>query len=334
MRHRVCGTAGAIVVVSLASVPAVSQTATPKTQPHSEKAWTPPLTPDGQPDIQGMWTGGWGFDTRNDEPGTKAPQARVGPNGVDCAALSRFYTECSSYVPLFSGYVDGKPNFGREESDRSTGPKLPRGLLDVPEGVLPWTPAGAAKRADIVKNFYEPPSLEYVDPSVRCVPTWQLGGAQILQTPGYVTLMVESNHATRIIPVDGRPHLNPDIRLYQGDSVGRWEGTTLVVDTTNFKGTGWFDMMGTPESDGMHVVERFDIVDASTIDYRATIADPKQFTRPWTFASPMRREASAEAQGVQTIELLEHACAEGSRGLENQLERPGKPLPPFVYLPR
>lgn len=344
MRHCVCGIAAAIAAVWLATIPVIGQTPTATPAAHGETAWTPPLTPDGQPDIQGMWEGGWGFDSRDHEPGVKAPQTRIGPAGVDCAAISREKeglragagTVCASYVPLFNGVIEEKANFGKGTGGGggSTSASRPRGLLDVPEGTLPWTSAGAAHRADIVAHFYDPPGLEYVDPSVRCVPTWQLGGAQILQIPGYVVLLIESNHATRIIPVDGRPHLRPEIALYQGDSVGHWEGTTLVVDTTNFKGTGWFDMVGTPESEAMHVIERFKIVDADTMDYIVTIDDRKLFTRPWTFANPMRRAAAPEAQGLQTNELLEHACAEGSRGLENSLERPERPLPPEQFLPR
>lgn len=144
-------------------------------------------------------------------------------------------------------------------------------------------------------------------------------------------MVLESNHATRIIPLDGRPHVGSGIRLFMGDSVGRWEGRTLVVDTTNLTGTAWFDMVGTPQSSALHTIERFTIVDADTIDYTVTFDDPQMFTRRWTFASSFTR---AKSEGMQTTELFEMACAEGARSLENILERPGKPVPPEKFLPR
>jgi hypothetical protein len=147
-------------------------------------------------------------------------------------------------------------------------------------------------------------------------------------------LLQEFNHVSRIISVDGRPHLGRDIRRFNGDSVGHWEGTTLVIDTTNFVGGGWHDIIGTPWTDALHMIERFTLVDANTIDYVVTVDDPKLFTKPWSFGGSFSRVA--KVRGLQTTELMENACAEGGTQLEHSLERPNRPLPPQVsnMLPR
>jgi hypothetical protein len=130
---------------------------------------------------------------------------------------------------------------------------------------------------------------------------------QILQTPGYVVLYVEMIHDARIIPVDGRPHLGQNIRQWLGDSRGRWEGKTLVVETTNFTdrvNDRGLTVFGTGKN--VRLVERFTRVDAQTIDYQFTVDDPAVFTKPWTAAIPMTK-----IQGP----LFEYACHEGNYGL-------------------
>jgi hypothetical protein len=115
----------------------------------------------------------------------------------------------------------------------------------------------------------------------------------------------------RVIPLDGRPHLPDQIRLWQGDSVGRWEGDTLVVDTRNLNGKTWLNEVGEIVSHAQTVVERFTPVDADTITYEATITDPLVYTRPFTVRFPVRR---------QPDELLEVACHEDNQDLEHLRE--------------
>jgi hypothetical protein len=141
---------------------------------------------------------------------------------------------------------------------------------------------------------------------------------QILQVPGYVVILYEMIHDARIIPLDGRPHLPSGIRLWMGDSRGRWEGDTLVVETANFLDRGWIAtssaagrMKGVPTSDALHVVERFTRVDAETIEYEVTIEDPNVYTRPWTVAMPLTRDPG--------YQIFEYACHEGNRAVENVL---------------
>ena len=121
---------------------------------------------------------------------------------------------------------------------------------------------------------------------------------QITQVPGYVVIFSEMIHNARIIPVDGRPHLPASVKLWDGDSVGHWEGDTLVVDTTNFNSKGWVGtsastgrIKGIPQSESQHVVERFKRVNRDTIDYEVTISDPSTFTQPWKVSVPLSRDS-------------------------------------------
>ena len=130
---------------------------------------------------------------------------------------------------------------------------------------------------------------------------------QFIQRPGYVLILYESNHAYRVIPVDGRPHLGPGVKLWMGDSRGRWEGNTLVVDVTNFNDGTWIDSHGSFHSDALHVVERWTLVGPDRIEYEATLEDPKVFTRPWKIAFQVNRNKQAN------YEIFEDARHEGEQ---------------------
>jgi hypothetical protein len=119
-------------------------------------------------------------------------------------------------------------------------------------------------------------------------------------------------HEVRVIPLDGRPHLDRNVHLWMGDSRGRWEGDTLVVDTTNFNDnivSNSFNCCGASGAN-LHVVERFTRVDADTIDYRYTVDDPTTYTRTWTVAVPMKRTEGP---------IFEYACHEGNYAMPNIL---------------
>jgi hypothetical protein len=128
----------------------------------------------------------------------------------------------------------------------------------------------------------------------------------IVQTPTYVVLLLE-RMSWRIVPLDGRAHLPDTIRLWQGDSLGRWDGDSLVIETTNLNGKTWLNEVGDVISHGATVVERFTPVNAATMQYEATVNDPIVFTRPWTIAMPMKRNPGGE--------LLEVACLEDNQDL-------------------
>jgi hypothetical protein len=120
-------------------------------------------------------------------------------------------------------------------------------------------------------------------------------------------ILYEWTHAYRVIPTDERPHIGEDVKLWMGNSRGRWEGNTLVVDVTNINDRNFLDTVGTFHSDAMRVVERWTLVDADRINYEVTVDDPQVFTRPWKMAFPILRNKQ------QGFELMEHACYEGER---------------------
>jgi hypothetical protein len=176
------------------------------------------------------------------------------------------------------------------------------------------------------RNLASVDSYELMSPWDRCItrgpgtmfPAGYNNAYQIVQTPGFVTISNEMIHEARIIPIDGRPHLDASIRSWTGDPRGHWDGNTLVVETTNFNGKGWIAtnaasarIRGVPHSDALRLVERFTRVAADTISYEVTIEDPNVYTRPWTVAIPLTRDDS--------YQIFEYACHEGNRAVEHVL---------------
>lgn len=194
------------------------------------------------------------------------------------------------------------------------GPSL---VVDTPDRRIPYQPWAQEFRKGIVDR--------YISPLASCFPpgvprhTYAPAGHQIVQTPGQVIHLLEYSHSYRIIPTDGRPHLPPAIKLWQGDSRGHWEGDTLVVDVTNSNGLTWFDNAGNFYSEALHVIERFTLIDADTIHYEARIEDPQVYTRPWTLVSALVRNTEPG------FELFEQACHEGNRAVEGGLSVGLKP---------
>jgi hypothetical protein len=166
------------------------------------------------------------------------------------------------------------------------------------------------------------------DPSLRCIPTsfgtlnvslFGVGGVgQIVQTPKFVVLLTETYHGFKIVPTDGRPHRDDVPPAYRGDSVGRWEGDTLVVDTTNFSDVPWMFAEGRVSfhSDELHLIERYRRVDANTLEITATVEDPKVLTAPWTVPkqtltlAPFDQIMELNCSGLETQSLLDAAAKE------------------------
>jgi len=271
----------------------------------AERTWTVPRTPDGQPDIQGVW---------NRRVPDMAGYALEGGNNDEHLLLSAGCAQ--GIVGCERSTEEIEAEVARRKGQRGTI------IVDPPDGKVPYQPWAAAKAKDIAANHTNPRGPGDIDPQSRCflggVPrvTYQeVTGIQIHQIPGKVVFTYEFNHAYRIIPVDGTPHVAGAIRLWMGDSRGRWEGNTLVVDVTNFTDRTWFDVIGTFHSDALHVVERYTFVDPVTIQYEATITDPKVFTRPWKIAFPLIRNTQPG------FEHLEMACHEGERSFGLMLRR-------------
>ena len=195
-------------------------------------------------------------------------------------------------------------------------------IVEPADGKVPPLTAEGQKRAAAARAHTaavgdNPAAPEDLDVYSRCIirsalPRLSTGynnNYEIVQTPGYVAILQEQIHDTRIIPVDGRPHLSGTVRQWLGDSRGRWEGDTLVVETTNFtdeaRGSTFRDA-----TRNMVLVERFRRVDAETIDYQFTVTDPETWTRPWTVKMPWNK-----VDGL----MYEYACHEGNYGLANTL---------------
>jgi hypothetical protein len=201
----------------------------------------------------------------------------------------------------------------------SGNPTDPQSLIvDPADGKIPYQPWARAKRQETFDNHTNLTKWEYVDPHTRCFPSgvpriFYQGSFQIVQPPGYVVILQEFNHGSRIIALDGRPHVGDGIKLWMGDSRGHWEGNTLVVDVTNNNDKTWFDIVGDFHSDALHIKERFTFVNPDTISYEATFEDPNVYTRPFKMAINFGRLVRGEA--VKSYELLEEACLEGQRNM-------------------
>ena len=216
--------------------------------------------------------------------------------------------------------ADGTPDLqGFYESDnrgasqgleeRAADPVTPAGLgvvVDPPDGVLPMQPWAVQER--ISRDSTE---RGYDDPTAHCFPAgvprsmYVPSGLYFIQTSDYIVFLHE-RMAWRIVPLNEGHHLPDAIRLWQGDSIGRWEGDTLVIDTTNLNGKTWLNEGGEFVSYAEHVVERFTPVGPETLNYEATVTDPIVFTRPWTISFSVKRKKAA---------MYEYACHEEDRDL-------------------
>jgi len=301
---------GVIAVVSLAPGPAAGQASTV-----AANKWTSPRTPWGDPDLQGIWSNT--TTTRLERPTELAGKPVL--TDQERVALDEQAVQQRDRRPP-PGNTGAYNSFWLEGGKASQRTSL---VTDPADGRVPFTPE-ERKRADAftanINGGGTADSWEDRNLYERCI-TRGLPGAmmpgfynhnyQILQTPGYVVILVEMIHDARIVPVDGRAHLEQPIRQWLGDSRGRWQGETLVVETTNFtdrvtdRGRTVFGA-----GKNSRVVERFARVDAETIDYQITVDDASVFTRPWTAAIPMTKIVGP---------LFEYACHEGNYGLENIL---------------
>jgi hypothetical protein len=296
-----CGVvASAIIVLSLAAVPArgaqAPQGSAAKTA--GTKAWTPARTPDGQPDLQGTWVN---FDSTPFETPEAAPPRPAAPApGIN-------------------------PPSHWADHDSPTSERRRSMVVDPENGRVPVRPWAEAKRDYDLAHLGD--SYVHETPWVRCItrgmpagmfPAGYNNAYQITQIPGYVVIFYEMIHETRIIPLDGRPHLGKNIRQWNGDSRGRWEGNTLVIETTNYNDKGSIAtsaatgrIRGIPQSEALHVVERFTPVDANRINYDVTITDPNVYTSSWTVALPLNRDPN--------YQMFEYACHEGNISIAAEL---------------
>ena len=223
---------------------------------------------------------------------------------------------------------DGRPDFRGNWSRvlqaltiEERGPNLPEprkasarrasAIADPPDGRIPYQP-WAAEQAERNNKMYIDPETQCYSNGAQRVPYTSPGGYLFLQPRGdrEVAILIERVHMYRLIPTDGRPHIPANMKLFEGDPVGRWEGNTLVVDITNLNGRTWFDEAGDFLSDAAHVVERWTMADRNTMHVESTIEDPQVLARPMKLAVALIRIKDPGH------ELLEDPCWEGERDLQ------------------
>jgi hypothetical protein len=295
----------------------------PKSKPVAAKeapsTATMPRTPDGHPDLQGVW------DYRTVTPLERPPQF----------AGKEFLTdqEVADYERRAAARTDGRPP-DDPRTDPSVQPpewldygkKMVGGnrsslIIDPPDGrIPPLTPAAQAKAATRraeARNRGGADDPELRTTWERCItrglpegvlPAGYNNNVQIFQSPGYVVIVMEMIHDARIIPLDGRSHLSHGSGQWMGDSRGHWDGDTLVIDTVNFSEKTNFRGSG----ERLHLIERLTRTSPTTIDYRFTVDDSTTWTEPWTVLLPLVKNDG---------EIYEYACHEGNRGLENILRQ-------------
>jgi hypothetical protein len=287
-------------------------------------AWKAPLGPDGHPDLQGVWLNN--SATPLERP--KALEGRQALTDEEVAELRRradrlFKNTNADFAGGDAVFLAALADIDHFKSATATGTTFEMIerefdnrtslIVDPPDGRIPSLTSEAQQRRaarDAIRRrpAEGPEDLNHVE---RCltygVPRLSgtntgagpLGYYEIVQTPSYIVLFLEAVHEARVINLDGRPHLPPSVRQWQGDSRGRWEGKTLVVDTTNFSSRS--DFMGA--SDHLHLVERFRRVGPDRLDYQITVDDPTTWTTPWTAVIRLKKSDAR---------LYEYACHEGN----------------------
>ncbi len=306
----------ALIAASLAAAP----DALGQSRGSADKGWTAPKTPWGEPDLQGLWpTGDWRgvpleraehFGTRNvvtEEEFAERERRAAAEQAADSAEFASGDGTINNTPPSYW-------------QDRGS-PKMQASLIvDPPNGRLPPRTAAVEERlaARAAARQGRGPSDSWTDRSLyeRCItrgvmnflPTLYNNGNEILQSPGVVVIRHEMINETRIVPISDEPFSN--IRTHMGESRGRWEGDTLVVETTNFI-TDRTNIARSPVSDQLHVTERFTRIADDTLRYEATVNDPGTWERPWTISFDITEDP--------TYELYEYACHEGNYALENIL---------------
>jgi len=293
-------------------------------------AWTPARTPDGHPDFQGVWANNtitplqrpkqWEGKSRLTDAEVAELQkfaAQITENDGDAQFGDSFILAVLDHIAKPNSYDPGTGNYNqfwvveRDWHDRRTSL-----IVDPADGKIPSRTPDAEKRRAAEIEHRKAHAFE--DPEVfplgeRCVnftvPRLQAGYnsyLQIVQAPGYVPIMNEMAHDARIVPLDGRPHLDPRIRVWNGDSRGRWDGDTLVIDTTNFSPKS--DFMGSHEN--LHLVERLTRVGRDILNYEFTIDDPTTWTAKWTAMIPLK---------LKNEQIFEYACHEGNDAMADML---------------
>jgi hypothetical protein len=315
----------AAVILAAALIPAAGQSSAPAAK--ASESWVQPKTPWGDPDLQGIWPATDMINTPMQRPESFGNRAVLTDQEFaqrEARAKQQSEADSEEFAKPDAAVGINPPSYWLERGKPNRQASL---VVDPPNGrIPPLTPEAqkmVADRAEAKKGHGPNESWEDQSFYDRCISRGVMGsilpviynnGNQIIQAPGLVAIRYEMIHETRIIPLDGRPHADPGFRSYMGDPRGHWEGNTLVVETTNFLGgTNGIGLNGngTPHSDALRLTERFTRVDENTIDYKATINDPKTWTKPWTIEFPLKRDPK--------YQIVEYACHEGNYAMTDML---------------
>jgi hypothetical protein len=285
----------------------------------AQKKFATALTPDGQPDIQGVWT--FATITPLERPADLAgkaffTEAEVAAYEKDVLArTNRDRRDGPADTDVGRAYND----FWWDSGSRIVPTRRTSLIIDPPDGKIPaLTPAAqkrAAERTEATRlHGYDGPEnrplqercLSWTTAGPPILPSAYNNNIRIVQGSGYVALLNEMVHDVRVIPLDARPHLPQNVRLWLGDSRGHWEGNTLVVDTTNF--TDRTNFRGADQN--LHLIERFTRTADNQLMYQFTVDNETAFTKSWTVELPM---------SISKDPMFEYACHEGNYSLENVL---------------
>ena len=317
------------IMTCLAIGLAVTTTAVLAAQSRTAATWSVPRTPDGRPDLQGVWA------NNNMTPLERPPQfaGRATMTDAELADVKKRAKQLADGGDAFfadeliTAILEGKTKF--TSADTQTGnydqtwlserifDNRTSLIIDPPDGRIPPAAPGAAERARAVAAARQgrgpADRVQDLSLSTRCIhagtPNIRAGYQsyfEITQGPNVVALRTEMIHDARVFPIDASPHISRAIRQYHGDSRARWEGDTLVVDTTNFSPNANFR----GAADHLHVVEKFRRVADDTIEYYITVDDPTVWSRPWTMMIPLKKTGE---------QMFEFACHEGNYGLRGIL---------------
>ena len=322
MNHRLWIAVGCLAVVAL--TPAAGQSPRAASKPSAKTVAKPravPKTPWGDPDLQGVW---------NDSTSTplQRPDGVAGKDVLTDAEAAEFQEQLADGLSRDRRDGPAEADVGRAYNEhwmdarhlKITADRRTSLIVDPPDGrippLAPLSPErekAKAARAAAAARFAAgmPDSFRDATLPVRCIirtdsppylPIVYNNDLHIFQSPGFVVIAPEMIHSARVIPLDGSPHLGKKLHQWLGDSRGHWEGSTLVVETTNFRtDPGVVFQDANPET--YRITERFTRVDASTLNYEFTVEDPQTWTRPWTAIVPWQKIDPGE-------QMYEYACHE------------------------
>ena len=313
---------GAVAIGIVVTVGWTPRTAAAQQQPaENQPDWTQPMTPWGEPDLRGIWPLNHLIGTPLQRP-ERFGERRFLTDEEFGAAQQSIENRNARFQ---SGAIP--------QADAGGTTRFTSLIVDPPDGRFPALTARGQELYEAMRGSYKPGQTVFDTPEDfdswdRCItrglpvsmlPRNYNNGIRVMQSPGYVVILLEMAHEARVIPTDGRPALDGPILQYLGESRGRWDGNTLVVETGNFNGRTAMTNLGvpgspalTPSTANLRIAERFTRTAADTIDYEIRVEDPEILVSGWTAAFPWQRDDG--------YRMYEYACHEGNTAIRNYIE--------------